>query len=280
MPNGGGEGIKRLLERNPELQLQFTIGSQLGVFSILAPGNTLACIGSRFEWSIGFHIYLKVAFAYPKWLLPFKPWNPILWEYCPLKTFILFYDWISPGVLNPKILKLRPLKLDDKVLVSARMRFWSCIKKVCHSSFLKKPRQNLYFLTDDLASGHISGNPTYLASRYLSTYLRRLLLLSTVSVSKYEYVDCVRVCARWDRDLTLSSARTTDTVTVHMACGHALTNPTPSYGSNSMTEDGGEQLMWRLIGSSRTSRHMAVCDGGYTIHISLCTCVLAGVCFP
>jgi hypothetical protein len=32
----------------------------------------------------------------------------------------------------------------------------------------------------------------------------------------------------------------------------------PSYGSNSMTEDGGEQPMWRLIGSSRTPRHMAV----------------------
>jgi hypothetical protein len=35
------------------------------------------------------------------------------------------------------------------------------------------------------------------------------------------------------------------------------TNPTPSYGSNSMTEDGGEQPMWRLIGSSRIPRHMA-----------------------
>jgi hypothetical protein len=44
------------------------------------------------------------------------------------------------------------------------------------------------------------------------------------------------------------------------ACGHALalTNPTPSHGSNSMTEDGGEQPMWRPIGSSRTPRHMAV----------------------
>jgi hypothetical protein len=32
----------------------------------------------------------------------------------------------------------RPLKLDDKVLVSAHMGFWSRIKKVCCSSFLKK----------------------------------------------------------------------------------------------------------------------------------------------
>jgi hypothetical protein len=49
----------------------------------------------------------------------------------------------------------RPLKLDDKVLVSARMRFWSRIKKVCRSSFLKKQRQNSCFLADDLASGQI-----------------------------------------------------------------------------------------------------------------------------
>jgi hypothetical protein len=53
----------------------------------------------------------------------------------------------------------------DKVLVSARMRFWSRIKKVCR--FLKKPRQNLCFLADDLASGHLSwshfGNPAYIS---------------------------------------------------------------------------------------------------------------------
>jgi hypothetical protein len=36
---------------------------------------------------------------------------------------------------------IRPLKLDDKVLVGARMRFWSRIKNVCHLSFLVKKLQ-------------------------------------------------------------------------------------------------------------------------------------------
>jgi hypothetical protein len=73
------------------------------------------------------------------------------------------YVWgLMPARLS---VLLRPLKLDDKVLVGVRMRFWPCIKKVC-SSFLKKLRQNPCFLADDLASGHISGNPAYLSSRY------------------------------------------------------------------------------------------------------------------
>jgi hypothetical protein len=63
------------------------------------------------------------------------------------------------------------MKGDDKVLVSARMRFWSRIKKVCCSSFLKKLRQNPCFLADDLAADHILGNAAYLASRYCHAYL-------------------------------------------------------------------------------------------------------------
>jgi hypothetical protein len=72
--------------------------------------------------------------------------------------------------------KVRPLKLDDRILVSAHMRFWPRIKKVYCSSFLKKPHQNPCFLADDLASGHISwshfGKSRLSHFQVLSVYLR------------------------------------------------------------------------------------------------------------
>jgi hypothetical protein len=66
-----------------------------------------------------------------------------------------------------------PLKLDDKVLVGARMRFWSRIKKVCCSSFLKKPRQNPCFLSGDHISwSHNLGESRLSRIQVLSAYLR------------------------------------------------------------------------------------------------------------
>jgi hypothetical protein len=91
---------------------------------------------------------------------------------------------------NRSHLSLRPLKLDDEVLISTRMRFWSRIKKVCCSSFLKKPHQNPCFLADDLASGHISGNPAYLASRLgivsLSAHTFQYVLVSGLYENRFQ----------------------------------------------------------------------------------------------
>jgi hypothetical protein len=57
-------------------------------------------------------------------------------------TLVLKFSEVWFTAMNQKVFTVRPLKLDDKVLVSTCMRFWSRIKKVC-CSFLKKPRPTL-----------------------------------------------------------------------------------------------------------------------------------------
>jgi hypothetical protein len=109
---------------------------------------------------------------------------------------------------NRSHLSQRPLKLDHKVLISARMWFWSRIKKVCHSSFLIKPRQNPCFLADDLASGHISGNPAYLPGWYcLPICTCRLAWMDfnwpgSFQFSCHTWLDCVcqveKLLCGWD----------------------------------------------------------------------------------
>jgi hypothetical protein len=59
-------------------------------------------------------------------------------------------------VTHERFLGMKCFNKFHRIVVSARMLFWSHLKKVCCSSFLKKQRQNLCFLADDLASGHIS----------------------------------------------------------------------------------------------------------------------------
>jgi hypothetical protein len=93
---------------------------------------------------------------------------------CPRATLPIL-DFRIPG---QSLSQVRPLKLDDKVLISARMRSWYRIKKVCCSSFLKKLRQNTCFHADDLASGHISWS--HFGESHLSRYC--LTICACISV--------------------------------------------------------------------------------------------------